>query len=567
MEIYMELFQSRALRRLFDNISGFIPNNIEEFNKITGEAVSDISHIYDITRVEYTFSPPSGTSFVKLPPQHAVLFENDNNSSGEKTLFSYSFEKDGVIEFSVFFKNGKCPADGGQWCLEIIFRQFYYVLNSLIMSLFCKKLTLTDYGTGIANLNAFLQFGDKLIARGEIEKYTALYFNIHNFKSVHKSLTYMEANKVMEKYCDIVSNAVTKHEIVARMGSDNFAALIFTANKDYFFDLIQNMVVKHEKDGQKLSFLFGATIGAASLSAKTSTGDIMMHISTAYQSARDKRSLFSYYDKNTSLEILERTIILSKFSKAISNKEFFAVYQPKVDVKTRAIIGAEALARWNHSGGCIMPASFIPVFENDGCITALDFYMLEEVCKLLNKLRLEGMDLIKISVNFSKRHLSNNRLVEEIVEVIDRYEIPHKYIEIELTESENYHNQEIMVGIVNDLNALGINTSIDDFGTGYSSLSLLNTLHLDTLKIDRSFIPQSKTDINSKSMLMLSGVINLAKSLGCTVVAEGVETTEQLELIESMDCDIVQGFLFDKPLPENEFIERIKRKFYIPEKQ
>lgn len=428
-----------------------------------------------------------------------------------------------------------------------------------------KNLVLTDYSTGIANTKAFMQFANSVIAEGNTNKYTALYFNIHNFKSVHKSLSYNEATKVMEKYCRLVANAVTKNEIVARLGSDNFAALILDQNKDYFLDLIQNMVIKYKKDEHTLSFVFSATIGASKLSDEKDAGEILLHTNIAYHSARDNRVLFSYYDQDASLKLLERNIILSNFSRAIKQREFYAVYQPKVETVTHRIIGAEALVRWNHDGGCIMPSSFIPIFENDGCITMLDFYMLEEVCRFLSKLRSNGLNLIKISVNFSKRHLANNKLVEEIVEVIDRYEIPYEYIEVELTEGENF-NQDVMKEIVDGLNVLGIKTSIDDFGTGYSSLSMLSNLQLDTLKIDRSFIPGGEAKSTDKSMLMLQGVINLAKSLGLTIVAEGVETPKQLKLIESMNCDIVQGYIFDKPLDENEFIRRLKQKVYSVDK-
>lgn len=429
-----------------------------------------------------------------------------------------------------------------------------------------NKLILTDFNTGIANKVAFTQFANDVIAQGKINRYTALYFNIHNFKSVHKTLTYTEADKIMEKYCHIVANAVTEKELVARLGSDNFAALILDKNKDYFLDLIQNMVVSFEKNGRIMNFVFGATIGASDLGDEKSAGDIMMQINIAYHSARENRVLFSYYDQDSSLALLERNIILSRFPRAIKEKEFYSVFQPKVGAKSHEIIGAEALVRWNHDGGCIMPSNFIPIFENDGCITALDFYMLEEVCKFLCKLRDDGLDLVKISVNFSKRHLSNNKLVEEIVEVIDRYNIPHRYIEIELTEGENF-NQTTMKEIVDDLNALDVKTSIDDFGTGYSSLAMLNVLQLDTLKIDKSFMPTNEAKSGDKSMLMLQGVINLAKSLGLTIVAEGVETPRQLELIESMHCDIVQGYIFDKPLTEREFIQRLKKKVYTLEKQ
>ncbi len=173
-----------------------------------------------------------------------------------------------------------------------------------------------------------------------------------------------------------------------------------------------------------------------------------------------------------------------------------------------------------------------------------------------------GIEPVMISVNFSKRHLANNKLVEEIVNTIDRHEVPRNYVKIELTESEDYHDNGVMKEVVEELNMQGIKTAIDDFGTGYSSLAMLNMLPLDELKIDRSFIPQDQFDDSDKSMLMLKGVVNLAKSLGLTIVAEGVETPVQLKLIESMDCDMVQGYIFDRPLREDDFVKRLQQKNY-----
>ncbi|MGN0401568.1 MAG: EAL domain-containing protein [Acetatifactor sp.] len=233
-----------------------------------------------------------------------------------------------------------------------------------------------------------------------------------------------------------------------------------------------------------------------------------------------------------------------------------------MDVKTHTLIGIEALARWRQGQDNLMPLSFISVLERDGCITILDFYILEEACRFLRRLIDENMEPVRVSVNFSKRHLTNDRLVAQIMEVIDRYGISHEYIVVELTESEDYQNNRVMAGIVEQLRTEGVKTSIDDFGTGYSSLAMLNTLRVDELKIDRSFIPKNPADGSDKGLFMLKGIINLAKGLGLSAVAEGVETPEQLELIESLGCDAVQGFIFDKPLPEEELIERIKNRRY-----
>ncbi len=551
-------------KNIFDDAKNERPENFAEFNGWASREAGKIAGEFGISKVCYFLNPPdlhlSETDF----PKSAVLYDNGDKSDSEPICFEYKLLNGGNVRFELSFKVGK-PSDDDLWLAEVEFRQIYYILSELVLERSCNMLSLIDYQTGIANSKAFMTFTSDIIKSGKAHDYTALFFNIRNFKSVHRELSYVEGNKVLRKYSKIVSAAISKREIVARTGGDNFIALILNDNLDYFLDLLQNMIIFYEKDGRKLTFMFGASIGAFSLTDNCDIGDVMLNTNVAYQNARENRQLFKLYDKQSSISLIERKIILSKFHKALSDKEFYVVYQPKVGVKDRKLRGAEVLVRWHHDGGDIMPGSFVSILEQDGCICTLDFFMLEEVCKLIRKLLNQGLEPVRISVNFSKRHLTNNKLVEEIAEVIDRYKVPHEYIEVELTEGENSYNQGVMSDVVNDLGSLGIRTSIDDFGTGYSSLGMLKLLDLDVLKIDKSFIPEAPVSNNDKSYLMLKGIITLAKSLGLTVTAEGVETNAQFELIESLGCDIVQGYIFDKPLLEDEFIDRIKHKDYVLE--
>ena len=558
----MKLFQDSERQLFFDRISEFSPGSIEEYNRLYGSALAEISEVFGMARVVCSVSAPGETAYAEMMPGEMILFRGEGEAEAEPICFRYSLEADGAVEFSVFMKKGLKLTREEEREMEGIFRQLFHVFDAFLLRISCRRLIMTDPSTGIPNLKAFQQFCGVLIARERLDQYTALYFNIRNFKSVHKVLTYLEGNEVMGKYGRAVTEMTAKEEIVARLGSDNFVALILNENVDRFLEHIQNIRISYEKDGRTLKFSFGATVGLAELSEERNPGEVMLRISAAYQSARENRTPVSYYDNGIGNEIRERKNVLSRFEDALEEGEFYAVYQPKVGVKGHTILGAEALARWDRSDRYAMPANFVPVLEKDGRITKLDFYVLEEVCKLLKRMQADGLELIRISVNFSKRHLVNDKLVEEIVELVDRYEVPHSYIKIELTESEDYRNHNIMRDIVEKLDAHGIKTAIDDFGTGHSSLATLNALQMDELKIDRSFIPQGDVDDKDKGLLMLKGVMNLAKSLGLTIVAEGVETPEQLEMVENMGCDVVQGYIFDKPLSESEFIEKIKQRQY-----
>ncbi len=560
----MELSQDYALTRLFERLSALNPKSFEEFNKTSGAAAEELFKLLGVTGAEYSISVPARLPFSEQIPKGGVIFGKVIEKA-EPVCLRRTFDNGGRITFNFYFDEGKKFSPEEHSALNSVFGWFFHIICELINSATYKMLVLVDGETGVPLLPSLMRFMEKLMATGTAKNYTAVYFNIRNFKSIHRYLTFLEGNEILARYCQTVSDALGKNEILARLGGDSFVAVILDEHRDYFFDLIQNIIIKYTKDGRRLTFVFGATMGVSKIADGENPDEVMIHISSSYQAAREKRSIMSYYDKKTSLDIMERKVILSSFSKALADKEFFVVYQPKVRIKGRRLVGAEALVRWKHDDKFIMPGSFIPTLENDGCICELDFYMLEQTCRFIRKLYDENYDPVRISVNFSKRHLTNNKLVEEIADVIDKYNIPHNMIEVELTESEDSHNQNVMKEIVDDMSALGIQTSIDDFGTGYSSLEMLRTLNLNELKIDRSFIPVDTSNENDKGRLMLQGVINLAKSLGLTLVAEGVETPEQLALIEEMGCDVVQGYIFDKPLMESEFIERIVRKTYLSE--
>ncbi len=560
----MGLISESVVGKVFENLSEAFrtpPGSFAEYEKLVCSAAGDFFRQYGVFKLEYGLTLSSQMKFMEDVPEDTVIFGEDNfGKMAFRSDYSYPIAE-GEAHFRATLS--KQLSEDEDRTLEVVIRQLFFILQAMVLNLSYSNLLMNDYKMGITNVDGFMSFAEKLIAKGEIGNYTAVYFNIRNFKSVHKELSYSEGNEVLAEYCLIVSNAVLKREIVSRLGGDAFMALVLDENRDYFIDLIQNMVVSYESgNGKVYSFKFGATIGASILTDADNSGEIMMQVSTAYQYARERREVLGYYNPALREEIFTRRSILSKFPDALHNGEFYTMYQPKVSAVTHEIIGAEALVRWWSDGGCVMPDSFISILEADGCITSLDFYILEQVCRLISFLLKQNIEPVKVSVNFSKRHLTNNKLVEEIMEVIDRYKVPHKYIEVELTEGEDFHNDKVMKTVVDDLGNFGIKTSIDDFGTGYSSLSMLRTIAIDVLKIDKSFIPKPPIDTGCRSYLMLQGVVALAKSLGLTIVAEGVETKEQLDIIESMGCDMIQGYIFDKPLSEEEFIERIKQKHY-----
>ena len=254
---------------------------------------------------------------------------------------------------------------------------------------------------------------------------------------------------------------------------------------------------------------------------------------------------------------------VQRFREGLEKQEFFVVFQPKVYTRDNTLYGGEALVRWDRGGSVIYPGDFIEVLEQEHLIATLDLYVLEHTCMALRKWIDSGADPVKISVNFSNDHLWDSGLVDDIVAVVDRYGIDHSLIEIEMTETADVNEIPQLMTYVELLHSNGFTVAMDDFGTGYSSLQILQSVSVDVLKIDRSFVTAVAEDKNKRENVILRHIINMADDLGVEIVAEGVETGIQRENLIGMNCHRIQGYVFDKPLSEDEFMERIRARTYI----
>lgn len=245
-------------------------------------------------------------------------------------------------------------------------------------------------------------------------------------------------------------------------------------------------------------------------------------------------------------------ILMKKIEQALENNEFKAFYQPQYDSVTGRLVSAEALARWiTPDGNVVSPAEFIPCAEKTDLILKIDWYILNEVCKFMKKRRDEQHRCVQVAVNFSRRHIVEEDFRQKLCEIVDGYGIPRELIEVELTESAMMRDANAIVQLVSDIRNDGFNVAIDDFGSGLSSLSLVKDLSANVLKIDRSLL--SGNCENERERIVLESIFEFAHRLRLTTVAEGVETREQLGFLRTCDCRLIQGYLFAKPMPEDEF--------------
>lgn len=246
------------------------------------------------------------------------------------------------------------------------------------------------------------------------------------------------------------------------------------------------------------------------------------------------------------------TALMKKIEEALENHEFKAFYQPQYDAVTSKLVSAEALARWiKPDGSRVPPDQFIPCAEKTDLVIKIDWYMLEEVCRFLKKRKDEGQRCVPVAVNFSRNHIGAENFTEKLCGIVDSFGLPHELIEVEITESALMNDTNDIVSFVVQIRDKGFNVAIDDFGSGFSSLSLVKDISANVLKIDRSLL--SGNCESEKERILLESIFDFAHRLKLTTIAEGVETREQLGFLRTCDCRLIQGFLFAKPMPEEEF--------------
>lgn len=281
-------------------------------------------------------------------------------------------------------------------------------------------------------------------------------------------------------------------------------------------------------------------------------------VDKATTAAQDVKGM-SYLNKKTQIyserfdeQMIQNEQMKRAVEQALEDDEILPFFQPKVDVNTGRLVGAEALARWiTKDGTLIPPFRFIPISEKTGLITELDMVIFEKTLRFIKRSLMEGVACVPISVNFSRLHLSDKNFIKKVCDKISEYEIPANLIEMEITESAIFENSQIILDVTNKLHEYGVAISMDDFGSGYSSLNMLNDIPIDVLKIDRAFLKE--TENSEKQRIILSAIANMAIQLNIKVVVEGVETIENVNLMKDIGLTIAQGYYYAKPMDEGSF--------------
>ena len=426
-----------------------------------------------------------------------------------------------------------------------------------------KRRTFFD-DVGYKNLNTYINTIETYGAQGRLAGNAAVHLNLKHFSLINQQIGRERGDLVMRGFINGLEKTVGDEGIVCRMGGDNFTALVPLSKLGQTVDYLSGSAIAYNSFGDRV--LVSSTAGVLVIDEDFKYKDpsnVMDRIISAAQAAKSGGAedivFFSDEMERRKAKIMR---LQQLFPQALENGEFMIYYQPKVEIRTGRLIGAEALCRWYHEGEIVKPDDFIPTYEQSMDICKLDFYMLEHVCMDMKRWLAEGRDVVRVSVNLSRKHIMDIDLVDNIVGIIDKYGVPHKYLEIELTETTTDVEFKDLKRVVSGLQKAGIRAAVDDFGIGYSSLNLISEIPWNVIKIDKSLIPIKGESEKSPRSVMFGYVVKMAKDMGLECISEGVETQEQIDAMLENGCDLVQGFFFDKPLPIERFEERLVKGGY-----
>lgn len=423
-----------------------------------------------------------------------------------------------------------------------------------------RALAYRDRLTGVRNLTKFRIDGNALLEDAETPRYAVLSLDILNFKIFNDVMGHEEGDALLKAFAGMLKSETSHPALIARVVADTFLVLFPYEERDelpaYCEALLQaiNAFVLSRGRNYRIELRCGICCVEDS-DAAPDINTLLDRANIALKAIKTKGApLWNFYDHTMRDRLLREKELEMRMEKALVQGEFLVYVQPKYWVQSRELAGGEVLVRWKSADqGFLSPGEFIPLFEKNRFIVKLDQFMFSSVCALLRRWLDAGVRPCPLSVNISRVQFYTPDFVETYIGIKDTYGIPDGLLELEFTESIFFENVELLNAAVRKLKRAGISCSIDDFGTGYSSLNVLKDLPVDVLKLDGMFFRTLKEDERAK--IVIRNIMRMAGELNMATVAEGVETQEQVAFLETTGCDIIQGYVFARPMPVAEFAE------------
>ncbi len=398
-------------------------------------------------------------------------------------------------------------------------------------------------------------------AEREQRKVAVMFLDLDRFKAINDTLGHLVGDKLLQLVAGRISSVARTSDTVSRLGGDEFAIMLpYIENTDDIamiaVKLLASIAGPYMVDGNEIEVTTSIGISVFPEDGIDSESLIAHADAAMYQAKGNGRNNYQFFTREMNRRTLERILIKNKLIHALERNELFLLYQPQVDLQSGRIIGAEALVRWdNPLYGKVLPAQFIPIAEENGLIPPIGEWVLREACRQNQEWRKQGLMKITMAVNLSAVQFRQKNLGEIIKAILHESGLAPSGLELEITEGVVMQDAEAAILLLEDMKAMGLKLSVDDFGTGYSSLSYLKRFPIDKLKIDQSFVRDLTTDTDDA--VIVSTIISMAHSLKLKVIAEGVESAEQLAFLKQQGCDEIQGYYFSQPVTAEEFTKLI----------
>jgi diguanylate cyclase (GGDEF)-like protein/PAS domain S-box-containing protein len=503
----------------------------------------------------------------------SVLFSNEKSKSYIDNVLEAISTIDDLFGYSNIKEIYATRKDRSHFIAEIQVGK-RYVKNKYLVALTIRDITKKKqdqelithmaYHDGLTNLPNRRLFNERLNsqltkAKEQNHSLAILCLDIDRFKYINDSLGHYIGDRLLQEISTRLIESIGDEYFVSRIGGDEFNIILSNSNRENAIEIAETIIKGFSKpfniDNYELFITTSVGISIFPYDGEDSLTLLKNSDAALYRAKEHGKNTYKIFHSGMNIHSYRSFILQNDLRKAIERNELTLYYQPRVDLETGKINSAEALLRWNHPNwGLISPLEFIPLAEESGQIVEIGEWVLEAACRQSKVWNDNGLHSIRVAVNFSPRQFLQKNLIEKIQTVLKDTGISTDMLEIEITESTLMDNEGTVINVLEQLRKMGITISIDDFGTGYSSLSYLKRLPVNTIKIDKSFIQ----DISSKfpsSVSFVSSLLSLGQSLNLSMIAEGVETEEQFNILKGQNCKEIQGFLICPPVPPREFEE------------
>ena len=542
-------------------------------NKVSREDFREVYDLLGVAKVALTMNFDKDPMSRTMGPEFVMEAEKSDDGSvvlyesgaplGEEMEFVYPEAGSESIRCRWFF-NKKTDISGIDLIrYRNISDKLYLVQTITNMRRMLDFARNHDPQSGIPNGVAIRNMYREAVRENPDINYAVIFANLQNFKFVNERIGVKGGDEVIIQYARKLTLCVEPDEGVCRLGGDNFLLFVRPENLDRIIHRLSQFKIDDLREAPDNSFTISAWLGIAANDYDLDIRTRIEHASVAnlFAKQRLKQSVVYYSDQFREMQENNKRIA-SLFMPALAQHEFLAYFQAKVNMETGELSGFETLCRWIHDGGFIYPDQFIPVIDRLGLIYELDMEILRLTCESVRKWLDLGFEPPILSVNFSRRDIFVPDVEQEILKMVQSYDISPHYIEIEITETSSESEYATIIEFTRKLKSMGFRIAIDDFGTGYSSLSLIHNINADVIKIDKSFVATLHKD--AKTEVLVESIINIGKRLGMELVAEGVETEEDGRLLMSLGCNIAQGYYYSRPSDYEATTELLRKSPFKP---